>query len=467
MASTPPPQHDRQGSEQLATSLDEEVRRRQKAEEDLQKTRKNLENALRDLKKMTTQRDDLEQQLRHLQKAIPSVDSLLPEENLNDDHSASEDTTLNAHRDTAEVMPILTDDEHGNVRRPGQTPSERTTKRNRPSTISALASQKYSPFTDVKPEVKVKVDTIDVKIKNEEGEDVFTQVTLMKSEDGKLDIWNVDAFNLGPPLPLHRRYNRGFSRKVISDALGGGHMSCFHHFNRKKHPDKTPYVTFNRSWNPALPSAPGEHGIVLVNLTQGSEDEGPATPLPVIVGEGTNDWRYVGVYNRTRCGEILPAQVELIPEFAVRNWIDGILNTEWGKNWVADENEARHEEALEQGAEAEFREIERTEEGIRAALHDGRLTLGFTVLQCVGYNKDWFTEFLHYEKHPKPPQSRMQAGKSKRSAKKQGGRKSPKKAKKASVRHSETESGDNSEDGGEDEEDYVRSMVNREPSIEV
>ncbi|KAK7052188.1 hypothetical protein R3P38DRAFT_1638280 [Favolaschia claudopus] len=133
-------------------------------------------------------------------------------------------------------------------------------------------------------DVQVKDEVIDVVIKTEGEPDYFTRVTLIKSEDGRFDIWNVDGFGLGPTIDVDERYNRGFSRKVISDAFGGGWMVCYHHWKSKPvKGDIGPFLTFNRSWNNALPASPGVHGIGFFNM-----NGCPTSPEPVnvFVGEG-------------------------------------------------------------------------------------------------------------------------------------------------------------------------------------
>ncbi|KAF7377575.1 hypothetical protein MSAN_00180200 [Mycena sanguinolenta] len=131
--------------------------------------------------------------------------------------------------------------------------------------------------SSVQTKVKVKEEVIDVVIKKEGEDDQFKRVTLIKSEDGNFDIWNVDGFHLGPTVEVDEKYNRGFTRKVIGDAFGGGPQSCYHHWKRKPGPgDKTPFATFNRSWNNALPTSPGLHGMVFARVRTC-----PLTPQPV------------------------------------------------------------------------------------------------------------------------------------------------------------------------------------------
>lgn len=81
----------------------------------------------------------------------------------------------------------------------------------------------------------------------EDGEDEFKHVSFTKSEDGTLDIWNLDGFELGPEITIEDLPKCGFTRKQIADASsichcpnllaltlyqahGGGHQECFHHW---------------------------------------------------------------------------------------------------------------------------------------------------------------------------------------------------------------------------------------------
>jgi hypothetical protein len=87
---------------------------------------------------------------------------------------------------------------------------------------------------DLTPKKEIPPDAVEVKVKVEGVEDEFKFVSFVKSEDGLLDIWNLDGFDLGPPVKVADKFNRGFSRKVISDALGGGHQEVFHNWGGKK-----------------------------------------------------------------------------------------------------------------------------------------------------------------------------------------------------------------------------------------
>ncbi|KAK7050506.1 hypothetical protein R3P38DRAFT_3173951 [Favolaschia claudopus] len=239
-------------------------------------------------------------------------------------------------------------------------------------------------------DVQVKDEVIDVVIKTEGEPDYFTRVTLIKSEDGRFDIWNVDGFGLGPTIDVDERYNRGFSRKVISDAFGGGWMVCYHHWKSKPvKGDIGPFLTFNRSWNNALPASPGVHGIGFFNM-----NGCPTSPEPVnvFVGEGSNDWRLLGTYDYLRWGEIASHHVSLLPAGVLNNWVNGMLGSQWGKSWIDDTNKGL----------SPARKIKLSVEHVLDALKDGRMHIPFTILKCVGYPKDWFEKLLYYEAHPKP-----------------------------------------------------------------
>ncbi|KAJ7238052.1 hypothetical protein B0H12DRAFT_100781 [Mycena haematopus] len=245
--------------------------------------------------------------------------------------------------------------------------------------------------------VQPKDEVIDVVIKKEGEPDQFKRVTLIKSEDGNFDIWNVDGFGLGSTVEVDEKYNRGFTRKVIGDAFGGGPVQCYHHWNPKPgQPTETPFLTFNRSWNNALPTSPGLHGMVFSDLT-----ECPVAPQPVnfFVGEGIDNWRLSGTYDYLRIGAIgaiAPHHISLLPPGILNTWVKGMLGSAWGKSWI---------ERTNKDLKAD-RKIRHTRDSILEALKDGRLEIPFTIMKCVGYPKDWFDTLIYYEKHPKPKKTK-------------------------------------------------------------
>lgn len=109
-----------------------------------------------------------------------------------------------------------------------------------------------------------------------------------------------------------------------------------------------------------------------------------------------NDWRLLGTYDYLRWGEIAPHHISLLPPFVLNTWVNGALSSQWGKSWI--------EKANEKFPDA--RKVNFTQDGLSQALHDGRLVIPFTILQCVGYPEDWFERLLYYEENPKPPKSK-------------------------------------------------------------
>ncbi|KAJ6466805.1 hypothetical protein C8R45DRAFT_1172027 [Mycena sanguinolenta] len=310
---------------------------------------------------------------------------------LDSEDEETEDDQLGAP-DMAEVQPSL----EATPKSPGPTHPQSNGRPSRdawsplPDTTQDPLHNR-DPDSSVQPKVEVKEEVIDVVIKKEGEADQFKRVTLIKSEDGNFDIWKVDGFHLGPTVEVDEKYNRGFTRKVISDAFGGGHVVCYHHWYPKPagKPTKTPFATFNRSWNNALPTSPGLHGMVFANVRTCR-----LAPQPVnfFVGEGTNNWRLSGTYDYLRYGHIAPHHISLLPPGVLNNWVDGMLNEAWIKRVNA---------GLEAGQKIPF-----TRAGIVEALKDGRVEIPFTILKCVGYPEDWFEKLLYYEKHPKPKKSK-------------------------------------------------------------
>ncbi|KAJ7226685.1 hypothetical protein GGX14DRAFT_626738 [Mycena pura] len=295
-------------------------------------------------------------------------------------------------------------------------------------------------------DVPVKEESFDVKIKTEGGSDQFKRVSLVKSEDGKFDIWNVDSFGLRPAVELDTKYTRGFHRKVIGDAFGGGRQECFHHWNLKPGQEDQPFVTLKRTWCHSLPTKPGAHGIAFCDLTDsplGSQ------PLNFFVGEGGNDWRLIGTYNFVRGGEIAPSQTSLIPASVVECWVKGTLKTCGGKAKVDAANATLDDS----------RKISLSYESVLRATRDGRLVIPFAVLECVGYPEAWFERLLYYEEHPKPDKAHKAPGtpRKRRAAKagKQAVAKRLQKGKRTVKEESDSDSsGEEFDDGDSDDSDF-------------
>ncbi|KAJ6483043.1 hypothetical protein DFH09DRAFT_1292090 [Mycena vulgaris] len=257
----------------------------------------------------------------------------------------------------------------------------------------------------------VKDEVMDVVIKTEGEPDQFTRVTLTKSEDGS-SFWNVDGFDLGPTIQVDEKYNRGFTRKVISDALGGGHVRSYHHWSPRS--GKTPHLTFSRSWSPGLPASPGMHGMGFCSM-----NDCPVKPRPLNFSWAkASSHIYLIIFLKGRLalggdvyisllGEIAPHHVSLIPQTVLDNWVKGRLSGEGGKAIVHAAN-ATLEEA---------RRVDFTYESVLQACLDGRLAIPFTILQCVGYPEDLFESLVYYEENPKPPKKKS-TGTGKRRGKK-------------------------------------------------
>ncbi|KAG2345211.1 hypothetical protein BDR05DRAFT_988740 [Suillus weaverae] len=259
-----------------------------------------------------------------------------------------------------------------------------------------------SSFTTIKPEPEgVKIAVI-IKSELEHEPDLNAHVTFVKSEDGKFDIWNLEHLRLGPPVVVEKRFHIGFRRSVISNALGGNWQNTFVNWQgptskSNRYPYEHHSMALKRSWNPHLPLVPGEHGVVFSGV--GSFEDGtPITgSVDVVVSGKPNEWMYFGSYETSRSGEITPHQLHLLPPLVVRTWVEGTLKSKWGQHWV----EATNAELVDKGGE--IRLIELTTHGLREALNDGRLVIGFTVMKCVGFRAEWFDQFLHYQAHPKLP----------------------------------------------------------------
>jgi hypothetical protein len=110
--------------------------------------------------------------------------------------------------------------------------------------------------------------------------------------------------------------------------------------------------------------------------------------------------RLSGTYDFLRWGEIAPHHVSLLPTVVLDNWVNGMLNSQWGKSSIDDANND-----LEDGAKISF-----TQASVLQALHDGRLRIPFTILRCVGYPHDWFERLIFYEKTPKPKPKKVKTG---------------------------------------------------------
>jgi len=151
-------------------------------------------------------------------------------------------------------------------------------------------------------------------------------------------------------------------------------------------------------------------------------------PITFFVSESTNNWVQLGDYSVKRWGEISPKHLNLLPDTMITVWVRGTLDSEWGKRWVECTNNELIAEAEESGTEPNL--VEYTDQGMRAALIDGRLIISFTIMECVGYHQNWHDRLEHYRRNPKPSkpkrkgkESPRKQGPAKKAAKAKGGRK--------------------------------------------
>ncbi|KAG2045151.1 hypothetical protein BDR03DRAFT_1004324 [Suillus americanus] len=245
-----------------------------------------------------------------------------------------------------------------------------------------------SGFTAIKPEPEGAKIAVVIQSELEHEPDLNVHVTFVKSEDGKFDIWNLEHLRLGPPVIVEKRFHVGFRRCIISNALGGNWQSTFVNWQGPTGKSNSEYhsMALKRSWNPHLPLVPGEHGVVFSRVRRFDDDTLITGSVDVVISGKPNEW----------C-EITPHQLHLLPPLVVRTRVEGTLKSQWGKNWV----ERTNAELVDKGGE--IRLVEHTAHGLREALSDGRLVIGFTVMKCVGFRTEWFDQFLHYQAHPKLP----------------------------------------------------------------
>ncbi|KAF7369123.1 hypothetical protein MVEN_00239500 [Mycena venus] len=181
----------------------------------------------------------------HAEESIPILDT-------DDEEPEDNETDVYPHL-TAEAdvptSPFVTATTNLHPDSPARSSSQRPSKDAWPP-VPGSTGKPLPGRDDSNTDIQVKDEVIDVVIKTEGEPDQFKRVTLIKSEDGKFDIWNVDGFGLGPTIEVDERDKRGFTRKVISDvrpvfamanayvliffeAFGGGHVECYHNWNPK------------------------------------------------------------------------------------------------------------------------------------------------------------------------------------------------------------------------------------------
>ena len=210
-------------------------------------------------------------------------------------------------------------------------------------------------------------------------------------------------------------------------------------------------MALKRSWNPYLPHIPGDHGVAFCSSRRFSDGTLISKPVDIFVYKKVNEWVYFGSYEISRCGEITPHQIHLLPPPVVRCWSEGILSSVWGKNWVEDTNDRLADEAEITGSEVRL--VRYTNDGLREALEDGRLVIGFTVLKCTGYRTQWFDQFSDQGVHSKVKSKNN--GKRKKAS--SGGKKPPAKRAKGSTKQEKVmlpESGSDDDESESSDAEY-------------
>lgn len=110
-------------------------------------------------------------------------------------------------------------------------------------------------------------------------------------------------------------------------------------------------VTPSHELNPALPERPGQHGIVFGSFHTFNDGTTVNRPLPFFSKMDKNDWRYHGIDNVKRWGEISSTHLKYLPPDVLKHWVKGTLRSEWGKQWVDQSNNRIKEGAKKAGRE--------------------------------------------------------------------------------------------------------------------
>ncbi|TFL00980.1 hypothetical protein BDV98DRAFT_85580 [Pterulicium gracile] len=123
---------------------------------------------------------------------------------------------------------------------------------------------------------------------------------------------------------------------------------------------------------------------------------------------GTNRWVYTGSYNVQLWGELTEEQMLRLPPRTSLEWAKGIAKSDWGRRWMAQENAqlCAHQQIVVDDAD-----------NILQALMEGRVRVGFTVQQCVGFSTDLFDKLMGEFRNPTKPPKKKPA---KKSSKKKG-----------------------------------------------
>lgn len=165
-------------------------------------------------------------------------------------------------------------------------------------------------------------------------------------------------------------------------------------------------VTLSREWNPALPERPGQHGIAFDSYLKFKDGTIINRPLPFFSRERKNVWKYEGIFNVKRWGEISSTHLKFLPPDVLKHWVEGALKSGWGKRWVDAANSRLVEGANKAGREPVL--IPYTEQGLHEALRKGTLIISFSIMECVGYDYNWFKKLVYRKAHPKTETEKAQ-----------------------------------------------------------
>jgi hypothetical protein len=218
-------------------------------------------------------------------------------------------------------------------------------------------------------------------------------------------------------------------------------------------------MALKRSWNPYLPLIPGDHGVAFCSSKRFNNGTLITRPVDIFVSKKANDWTYFGSYEISRCGEITPHQVHLLPPSVVQTWSDGILSTAWGRDWVKETNTRLVGDA--EITRGEIHLVQYTKDGLTEALEDGRLVIGFTVVKCTGYRTEWFDQFMHSAAHPK---AKSQTN-SKRQKTSSGGTQPPAKRVKRSTKQPESDRDEDEDESSDGEYEMEARLGSVEPAV--
>ncbi|KAF7321889.1 hypothetical protein MKEN_00711100 [Mycena kentingensis (nom. inval.)] len=304
-----------------------------------------------------------------------------------DEFNASRESPAASHREPSEVV-VKREQSDADIR-PSSTPNPEL---------------RFGSAIVKEEKIEVTIDIVDHDSKddvNGPARRKRTYVSFVNLEDNTERI-DLHAFNLGPCIHVPKQYHVGFSRKVISDAFGGGFQDFMHNWPPYYKPERYTFLTAALSWHPWLTKIPGQHCIGFMTLGRC-----PVDPVNIFVGLRPNEWMLLGSFKYERYGEVSCEQLGALDPKVLDTWINGMVeSTGWGVADLAADNADLPAD----------QQIAKTPESIRAAMLDGRMAIPFTILQCVGYPIDWFDKLQYAKAHPKPFKNQLKKRGKKRKA---------------------------------------------------